>query len=157
VYEIDSEHLTPDRVSLFAETRFTTYFRKRVDLRAETFVHDPRGQGVSGTWRETWRNSPEAIEERQFGVYRAVGTSVRSNWSSDCCLGALKSLDPKFRVAFGSSLVGWAPVPEELIEGSTGADRVSDQRFDGSDSLVGVHVELLALQPHGSSTTVDEM
>ena len=53
----------------------------------------------------------------------------------------LKPPDRKFRVAFGSGLVGWAPVPEELIEGSTGADRMSDQRFDGGDCLVGVHVE----------------
>ena len=60
-------------------------------------------------------------------------------------------------MAFGSGLVGWAPAPEELIEGGTGADRVSDQRFDGGDSLVGVHVQLLALQPNGSCTTVDEM
>ena len=57
----------------------------------------------------------------------------------------------------GSGLVGWAPVPEELIEGGTGADRVSDQRFDGGDSLVGVHVQLLALQPDSSCTTIDEM
>ena len=57
----------------------------------------------------------------------------------------------------GSGLVGWAPVPEELIEGGTGADRVSDQRFDGGDCLVGVHVQLLALQPNSSCTTVDEM
>ena len=49
------------------------------------------------------------------------------------------------------------PVPEELIEGGAGADRVSDQRFDGGDSLVGVHVQLLALQSNSSCTTVDEM
>jgi hypothetical protein len=46
-------------------------------------------------------------------------------------LGALKPPGPKFRVAFGSGLVGWAPVPEELIEGGAGSDRVGDQRFDG--------------------------
>ena len=72
-------------------------------------------------------------------------------------MGALKPPDRKFRVVVGSGLVGWAPVPEELIEGSAGADRVSDQRFDGGDSLVGVHVQLLALQPHSPCTTVDEM
>ena len=60
------------------------------------------------------------------------------------------SIKRKFRVAFGSGLVGWAPVPEELIEGSAGAVMPCDQRFDGGDCLVGVHVELLALQPHGS-------
>ena len=60
-------------------------------------------------------------------------------------------------MAFGSGLVGWVPVPEELIEGSAGADRMSDQRFDGGDSLVGVHVQLLALQPDSSCTTIDEM
>jgi hypothetical protein len=32
-----------------------------------------------------------------------------------------------------------------------------DQRFDGGESLVGVHVQLLALQPDSSCTTVDEM
>ena len=95
--------------------------------------------------------------EGSFGAYRAVETSVRSNGSFEWCLGALKPPDRKFRVAFGSGLVGWAPVPEELIERSACADRVSDQRFDGGHSLVRVHVELLALQPHGSSTTVDEM
>lgn len=57
----------------------------------------------------------------------------------------------------GSGLVGWAPVPEELIEWSACADRVSDQRFDGGDSLVGVHVQLLALQSDSSCATVDEM
>ena len=57
-------------------------------------------------------------------------------------------------MAFGSGLVGWAPVPEELIEGSTGADRMCDQRFDGGDSLVGVHVQLLALQPDSSAQSL---
>ena len=72
-------------------------------------------------------------------------------------MGALKPPGPKFRVAFGSGLVGWAPVPEELIEGGAGSDRVGDQRFDGGDSLVRVHVQLLVLQPDSSCTTVNEM
>ena len=88
---------------------------------------------------------------------RPVESSVRSNGSFERCLGALKPPDLKFQVAFGSGLVGWAPVPEELIKGGTGADRMCDQRFDGGDSLVRVHVELLALQPDSSCTTVDEM
>ncbi len=71
-------------------------------------------------------------------------------------MGALKPPGPKFRVAFGSGLVGWAPVPEELIEGGTGADRVSDQRFDGGECLVGVEVELLADDAGASRSTVDE-
>ena len=72
-------------------------------------------------------------------------------------MGALKPPDRKFRVAFGSGLVGWTPVPEELIEGSARADRVSDQRFDGGDPLVGVHVQLLTLKSNSSCTTVKEM
>ena len=59
-------------------------------------------------------------------------------------------------MAFGSGLVGWAPVPEELIERSAGADRVSDQRFDGGECLVGVEVELLADDAGASRSTVDE-
>ena len=60
-------------------------------------------------------------------------------------------------MAFGLGLVGWAPVPEELIEGGTGADRMSDQRFDCCDCLAGVHVQLLTLKSDSSCTTVDEM
>ena len=99
----------------------------------------------------------KSLGEGSFEGSGPVESSVRSNGSFEWCLGALKPPGPKFRVAFGSGLVGWAPVPEELIERSACADRVSDQRFDGGHSLVRVHVELLALQPHGSSTTVDEM
>ena len=48
---------------------------------------------------------------------------------------------------FGSGLVGWAAVPEELIEGGTGADRMCDQCFDGDGCLVSVHVQLCRIRP----------
>jgi hypothetical protein len=56
------------RVSLLAETRFTTYFCKHVDLRVWIYAHVPRGRGVSGTWRETRRNGPQAMGEARSGV-----------------------------------------------------------------------------------------
>ena len=43
--EIDSEHLTPDRVSLLAETRFTTYFCEHADLRVLKYAHVPTMAG----------------------------------------------------------------------------------------------------------------
>ena len=69
---------------------------------------------------------------------------------------ALKPPDRKLRVAFGSGLFGWAPVPEVLIAGGTVADRVSDQRFGGGECLVVVEVELLANDAGASGSPVDE-
>jgi hypothetical protein len=54
---------TSGRVSLLAETRFTIYFRKGVDLRVLNYAPSPRGRGWRGTWRETWRSGPEAMGE----------------------------------------------------------------------------------------------
>ena len=130
-----------------AEIRFTIYLYRHVDLWVGTFAHVLRGRVVSGTLRETRCNGPQATGGRLARGSRPVESSVRSNGSFEWCLGALKPPDRKFRVAFGSGLVGWAPVPEELIEGGTGADRMCDQRFDGGDSLVGVHVQLCRFRP----------
>ena len=52
------------RVSLLAETRFTSYFCKPADLRVLSYAHVPRGRGVSGTWRETRRNGPQVTGGR---------------------------------------------------------------------------------------------
>ena len=54
---------TSRRVSLLAETRFTTYFCKPADLRVWNYAPSPRGRGWRGTWRETRRNGPEAMGE----------------------------------------------------------------------------------------------
>ena len=58
-------------------------------------------------------------------------------------------------MALGSGLVGWAPVPEELIKGSACVDRMCGQRFDGGDSFVQAQVDLIALQPGDSLAMVD--
>ncbi|CAM8656804.1 hypothetical protein MCEKE4_01927 [Acidimicrobiia bacterium] len=58
-------------VSLFAETRFTTYFCKPVDLRVWNYAHVPRGRGVSGTWRETRRNGPQVTGGRLVRGFEA--------------------------------------------------------------------------------------
>ena len=111
---------------------------------------------MSGTWRETRRNGPEVTGGRLVRGFGPVESSVRSNQSFERSLGAREPPGPKFRVAFGSGLVGWAPVPEELIERSARADRMSDQCFDGGECLVGVEVESLADDAGASGSTVYE-